>query len=61
MPILWKEAEHMADEVLESKSSSIGKIEIRKQSNGWYGLYVAGKLKQQSADYRHIKSEYDKL
>ena len=51
----------MADEVLESKSSSIGKIEIRKQSNGWYGLYIAGQLKQQSADYRHIKSEYDKL
>ena len=46
---------------LESKSTSIGHVEIKQGSDCWYQLWVDGELKEQSSDYNFIKSEYDKL
>ena len=45
---------------LKGKSTSIGYVEIRLQSDGWYGLYVNGQLKEQSADLHYIESQYAK-
>ena len=46
--------------LIDSKHSIYGHIEIRKMSSGWYGLYINGELKEQSADLGFIRREYDK-
>ena len=43
----------------ESKTTSNGHIEIRDSGvPGWYGLFVNGRLVDQSADYNYIKNRY---
>ncbi|MBR6420232.1 MAG: hypothetical protein IKS42_07850 [Oscillospiraceae bacterium] len=46
--------------LLKSKTVSYGLIEVYEQSDGWYGLYINGDLKEQSPDLNFILSEYDK-
>ena len=47
---------------LKSKRSSMGYgyIEIRELGGGWYGLYINGDLKEQSASLSYIQQQYDK-
>ena len=44
---------------LKGKTTSYGLIEVR-QEGSWYGLYINGQLKEQSADLNYILREYDR-
>lgn len=45
---------------LRSKSASCGFVEIaQRDGDGWYLLYVNGKLKAQSASLDYILREFD--
>ena len=47
--------------VLKSKVTGYGLVEVRDVSTpGWYGLYVAGKLIDQSPNLNYILNQYDK-
>lgn len=47
--------------VIKSKRTGYGLIEIRDSSIlGWFALYIDGSLKEQSADYNYIESQYNK-
>ena len=47
-------------EALKSKVTSCGYVEIRRHSDGWYGLWIDGDLKEQSASLSFIEREYAK-
>ena len=43
---------------LKSKQTRSGYIEIRLISGGWYGLFINGELKEQSANLSYIERQY---
>ena len=45
---------------LKGKQTSYGYVEIRTVGGGWFGLFIDGDFKEQSADRSFIEREYDR-